>query len=82
MNAERERRNGTQSIFLVSCVSRKAGMPLPARALYTSDLFRKVRAFVERAGGPWFILSAEHGLVHPDTVIARNRPVSTLLSRH
>jgi hypothetical protein len=43
---------------------------LPARELYTSPLFSKLRAFVERRKCPWFILSAEHGLVHPDTVIA------------
>jgi hypothetical protein len=57
-------------ICLVSCVSKKANRALPARDLYTSALFTKVRAFVERRNCPWFILSAEHGLVHPDTVIA------------
>ena len=31
--------------------------------------FCKVRAYVELLGQPWFILSAQYGLVHPDSVI-------------
>ena len=31
-----------------------------------SPWFRKARAFVERTGDPWRILSAEYGLLHPD----------------
>jgi hypothetical protein len=57
-------------VCLVSCVSQKASRPLPAKDLYTSALFKKVRAFAERRCCPWFILSAEHGLVHPNTVVA------------
>lgn len=57
-------------VFLVSCVSQKRSDSNPARELYVSDWFRKARAFVERTGAPWFILSAEHGLVRPDAVIA------------
>ena len=33
---------------------------------YTSDYFNKMRAYAETTGLPWFILSAEHGLVSPD----------------
>jgi Family of unknown function (DUF6884) len=57
-------------VFLVSCVSRKRSDPSPASELYVSDWFCKARTFVERAGAPWFILSAEYGLVRPDAVIA------------
>jgi hypothetical protein len=57
-------------VFLVSCVSRKRTTPSPARDLYTSDWFLKAREFVEATGSPWFILSAEYGLVHPDALIA------------
>ena len=32
--------------------------------------FRKERAYAEAAGCPWFILSAEHGLVSPMNVLA------------
>ncbi len=57
-------------LYLVSCVSEKRSAPCAARDLYVSSLFRKARVFVEAQHAPWFILSAEHGLVHPDTVIA------------
>src|SRR6266508_6085183 len=61
---------GHVKLYLVSCVSEKRSAPSAARDLYVSSLFRKARAFVEAQHAPWFILSAEHGLVHPDTVIA------------
>jgi hypothetical protein len=53
-------------LILVACVKQKLADPAPARDLYTSDLFRKEREYAERAGVPWFILSAKHGLVSPD----------------
>jgi hypothetical protein len=56
-------------ILLVGCVSRKASSPMPARDLYTSELFRRRRAFAERSGHPWLILSALHGLVSPNVVL-------------
>jgi hypothetical protein len=70
MNALEAPRPAQGLVFLVSCVSRKRTTPSPARELYTSDWFLKARAFVEAAGSPWFILSAEYGLVHPHEVIA------------
>ena len=56
-------------LCLVSCVKSKLPRPAPAKELYTSDLFRKERAVVEAEGWPWFILSAQYGLVHPGTEI-------------
>ncbi len=56
------------SLYLVSCVSMKRASPSPARDLYVSQWFLKARAHVEAAGWPWLILSAEHGVVHPDQV--------------
>jgi hypothetical protein len=41
-----------------------------ARDLYTSPLYRGRRAFVEKTCDRWFILSALHGLVDPDDVVA------------
>ncbi len=41
-----------------------------AKDLYVSDLFRKARRYVEAKNCPWFILSAEYGLVSPEQVIA------------
>ncbi|MDA0840860.1 MAG: hypothetical protein O2857_24075 [Planctomycetota bacterium] len=58
------------TVYLVSCVSQKREQACAARDLYVSDLFRKARRFAEASGCPWFILSAEHGLVVPGQVIA------------
>ena len=57
-------------IHLLSCVSKKQRVAAPARDLYTSAWFRKARSFAESTEYPWFVLSAKHGLVHPDEVIA------------
>jgi hypothetical protein len=59
-----------KTLYLVSCVSGKCESPAPARELYTSQWFTLTRRFVEHTGSPWFIVSAEHGLVAPDDVIA------------
>ena len=58
-----------KSVVLVACVSGKQEISAPAKDLYTSPLFVKSRHLVEITGLPWFILSAKHGLLHPDTVI-------------
>lgn len=58
------------TVYLVSCVSQKRELACEARDLYVSELFRKARRYVEASGCPWFVLSAEHGLVAPDQVIA------------
>ena len=57
-------------LHLVSCVSKKRSAPAPAQELYLSPWFSKARAYVQARGGPWYILSAEHGLLHPEHVIA------------
>jgi hypothetical protein len=44
--------------------------PAPARDLFSSPLFLGRRSSVERTCGQWFVLSAEHGLVDPDTVLS------------
>lgn len=58
------------TVYLVSCVKKKREDACAARDLYVSDLFRMARRFAETSGCPWFILSAEHGLVAPDKLIA------------
>ncbi len=65
-----ERLNTMRTIYLVSCVAKKSRQPKPAGDLYESAWFRKARAYVEEQNSPWFILSAEHGLLRPDEVIA------------
>ena len=58
------------TLSLVSCVSMKRSQPCRARDLYTSPWFVKARDYVEGAKSPWFILSAEHGLLSPDQIVA------------
>lgn len=53
-------------LLLVACVKQKLNVPAPAKDLYVSALFNKERSYAEHAGVPWFILSAEHGLVAPE----------------
>ncbi len=55
-----------RQVLLLGCVKGKGSRPAPARDLYTSVMFRKRRAYAEASGHAWFILSAQHGLVHPD----------------
>jgi len=59
-------------IGLVACSHAKAHRPAPARELYVSPLFRAARASAECHYGAarWFVLSAQHGLVDPATVLA------------
>lgn len=60
----------TQRCYLVACVSAKRKAPAKAKDLYISVWFKKARRYVEGTGCPWFILSAEHGLIHPEAIIA------------
>jgi hypothetical protein len=62
---ERQRRIG-----LVGCVKQKAKLARLAKDLYISTLFEGRRSFVESSCDQWWILSAEHGLVHPDALVA------------
>ena len=58
------------ALVLVSCVSQKLSEPAPARLLYQSEWFAKVRTLVETRKADWLILSALYGVVVPDTNIA------------
>jgi hypothetical protein len=69
-HAMRTSERGTRIVYLVSCVSHKRKEPSHARDLYVSDWFRKARGYAEASGCPWFILSAKHGLVAPDQMVA------------
>lgn len=60
----------TLPVVLVACCGPKLEQKAEAQELYTSDLFRKSRAWAERFGAWWFILSAKYGVVPPGKVIA------------
>ena len=70
------------TIALVGCVKAKLDCAAPAQDLYTSPLFLGRRRWVEARGYRWFVISAEHGLVAPEAVLApydytlKGRPVA------
>jgi hypothetical protein len=59
----------TGELILVGCVKTKAPEASPARDLYLSPLFERRRRYAESSGQPWYILSAEHGLLDPGSII-------------
>jgi hypothetical protein len=59
-----------RTVVLVSCAKQKLIVKAPAKALYSSVLFKQSRAYAERNGDEWAILSAMHGLVLPDRQLA------------
>lgn len=58
-----------KTVVFVGCGKAKLDRKAKAKDLYTSTLFKKCRAYAERVGDEWAILSAKHWLVMPDTVI-------------
>lgn len=60
----------SRRVVLVSCGLKKAPSSAPAAELYIGNVFRAARGYAEASGSPWFILSAKHGLVAPDQVVA------------
>jgi hypothetical protein len=55
--------------------------PVAARDLFLSPLFEARRRYVERHCDVWYILSARHGLLHPDQVVGPYRGMLSLHSR-
>jgi hypothetical protein len=58
-----------ERIAFVSCVKTKRPTATAAGDLYQSPLFRGLRAYAEAHADRWYILSAEHGILEPSTVI-------------
>ena len=68
-----------KQVILVSCVAGKKADLNRAADLYTSAWFIKARRLVEDTGAPWFILSAEHGLLGPETMVGPyNKTLNTM----
>jgi hypothetical protein len=65
----------SKTLILVACGRRKvwdrdpAAGPTLARDAYTGGPFRLNRAYAERFGERWLILSARHGLIAPEFVL-------------
>jgi len=57
-------------MILIQCTKSKRDEPAKAKHLYDeSGYFCDMRAYAAATGEMWFILSAKHGLVDPETVI-------------
>jgi hypothetical protein len=57
-------------LYLIACSNAKLGHAAPAAELYTGQAFRLAMAAAERAGADVIILSALHGAVFPNLLIA------------
>src|SRR5688572_8204855 len=57
-------------LVVIACSARKLDLAAPARALYTGDLFRASVTWAESWHQPWVVLSAAHGIISPDRVVA------------
>lgn len=60
----------SKPIVLVACCKSKHVRATNAADLYKSDLFRKARAYAEKFGERWLILSALHHVVDPRAIIS------------
>jgi hypothetical protein len=58
-----------RTLVLAGCGKSKTDTQVPAKDLYTSGYFSLKRTHGEYAD-KWRIISAEHGLLHPETVVA------------
>ncbi|HEX4932606.1 MAG TPA: hypothetical protein VFV33_05460 [Gemmatimonadaceae bacterium] len=76
--SERNGRGDARALALVSCTGPSQPHPARAREHFTSPLFQALCTFADRRAGRWFLLSAEHGLLDPDAVIA---PSALVLDR-
>jgi hypothetical protein len=76
--SERQTLVAPKTIARVACVSAKQPAASPAGDLYTSTWFKKASAFARQTADEWYILSAKHGLLDPETVI---EPYDETLSR-
>jgi hypothetical protein len=77
-----ERTNGMTKVALVSCVKGKRRSSSAARDLYTSPFFQGLRGYAEGTADRWYILSAEHGLLCPDQVIAPYERTLNKMPKH
>lgn len=58
-----------KQIVLIACGKKKLDEPAAAKDLYQGDLFKLSRRYAEACGAEWFILSALHCLLNPNSVI-------------
>ena len=59
-----------RQVALVSCVSKKLTHPAPAKDLYCSSWWQLAKKYTETSRLDWRPLSARHGLLHPEQILA------------
>lgn len=58
-------------VGLIQCTKSKRNERSPASKLYDeSQLFRKMKSYVQAAGLEWYVLSAKYGLLPPERNVA------------
>ena len=57
-------------VVLIGSAGETAPGPVPVAELFRSAGFARAREQAVRSGVPWFVLSAKHGLLEPDDVVA------------
>ena len=55
-------------IYFIACSATKLDRAAPACDLYQGQAFKAARQLAEKHHADYWILSAKHGLIHPDTV--------------
>lgn len=58
------------NIIIIQCSKSKVNSKTKASELYTSQRFKLSKKIADKYAKKWFILSAKHGLIRPDSVIA------------
>lgn len=59
-----------KEVTLIQCTDSKLKTKAKAKDLYRkSRFFKTMRRWAEARGEPWYILSAKHGLVDPETTL-------------
>ena len=57
-------------VVLIGSSGATASTPLPAARLFESAGFVRAREYAASSGHPWFVVTAKHGLLDPDDVVA------------
>jgi len=57
-------------IYFIACSATKLDRAAPACDLYQGQAFKAARQLAEKHRADYWILSAKHGLIHPDTITA------------
>ena len=65
--------NNSKTLVITGCSKSKAetDVPVPARELYTGQLFKSVKRYTEEMNFPFYVISAKYGLISSDTMVEK-----------